>query len=602
MRKNFYPPAALISLVVTLVVLAACSGPVNGPESTTQTASGNTLVATGDCRLALLLPGLATDDSSLQASVKEASDQNGCQLDVHAAEDHPENMVAQIKEAAQKNVSGMIIKPIDQSDVGTAVQQTSQKGLPVIVIGAGVLPTIQTNRLVPDYIDGARKAAGFVCGAIHEQGNIIQLVDSQIDGADGQVSKAFSDGIKGTCPEAKLTTVTVQGSGEDAAKNAMLQVLSANPDISAVFAYTESAMNGAFDANREAGIMGVVTSEFGQESETAAADPTRAVDAVLLASGNETGKAAVQAVLAQIKGAAAKPQITVPMQISVADFAFQLPPNPTAKRITIGVILPDGADPFYQGVYRGLLIPARSLDNVTLKVRSGNNDPQRMIQELDWMVNAKVNAILLSPVEDPAFLIAVDRVARSGTPLVMLGVALKMDKIVSQISFDEYAAGYKAGEYLCTALSGKGTIADVFDSANPEKEAVRSRGLQDYQKENCPEVKIITQALPAGSEPACQGLQKFLSEAGPITGIFAHSDNLGLCAVDTSKVEFVVGIGASAEALQSIKVGKLSATIGQYPSEMGQIAMETTIEYLYGKQVEPNKPFPVNLITKDTLK
>jgi ribose transport system substrate-binding protein len=612
MRKHFCFPAVLISLVVTVAVLAACSGPVNRPEPPTQTAPGNKPVetstfvaaspATGDCSLALLLPGQATDYSSLQAGVKEAADQNGCQLDVYAAEYHPEKMVAKINEADQKNVWGMIIKPIDNADVETAIQQTSQLGLPVIVIGADGLPAIQTNRVVPDFIDGARKAAGFVCRAIHEHGNIVQLVDSQIDGADGQVSKAFSDGIQTTCPEAKLTTVPVQGSEEDTAKKAMLQVLSANPDISAVFAYTESAMNGAVNANQEAGIMGVVTSEFGQEPETAAADPTRVVDAVLRASGSETGKAAVRAALAQANGAAAVPQIAVTMQISVSDIAFQLPPDPTARRITIGVILPDGADPFYQQVYRGMLAPARSLDNVTLKIRSGNNDPQRMIQELDWMVNAKVDAILLSPVEDPALLSAIDRVARSGTPLVTLGLELGMDKIISQISFDEYAVGYRAGEYLCAALGGKGTLADVYDSANPEKEAVRSRGLQDYQQENCPEVKIITQALPAGSEPACQGLQKFLSEAGPVAGIFAHSDKLGLCAAEASSTAFVIGIGASTEAIQSIKDGILSATLGQYPYEMGQIAMETTIEYLYGKPVEPNKPFPVNLITRDSLK
>ena len=63
----------------------------------------------------------------------------------------------------------------------------------------------------------------------------------------------------------------------------------------------------------------------------------------------------------------------------------------------------------------------------------------------------------------------------------------------------------------------------------------------------------------------------------------------------------MVGVGDSPAALQSIQAGKLSATIGQYPQEMGQIAMETTLEYLYGKPVEPGKPFPVKLITKESL-
>jgi len=612
MQKQFFYSTALINLMATLVILAACSSPVNGAESSTQTVSGgkpietSTFVAdsssTGDCRLALLLPGQVSDYSTIQTGVKETADQNGCQLEVYGSGYDPKTMAAQINEAVQNKAWGIIIKPIDHADVETAIQQTSKLGLPVIVIGADGISSIQTNRVVPDFIDGAQQAAGFVCGAIHEHGNIVQLVDNQIDGVDGRVSKTFSDGIKTTCPEARVTTVSLQDSGEDEAKKAMLQVLSENPDISAVFAFTESALNGAVKANQEAGILGVVTSEFGQEPEAMDTDEIRIVDAILRPSGNEIGKAAVKAALAQVKGADAETEISVAMQIKVTDISFQLPPDPTTKRITIGVLLPDGADPFYQQVYNGLLTPARSLDNVTLKVRSGNNDPQKMIRELDWMVNAKVDAILISPVEDPDLLIAIDRVARSGTPLVTLGLQLGMDNIISQISFDEYAIGYSAGEYLCAALGGTGVIADVHDSANPEKEAVRSRGLQDYRQGNCPEVKVITQALSTGIEPACQELQRFLSEAGSVDGMFAHSDELGLCAVDTSKIKFVVGVGASDKALQSIKDGKLSATLGQYPYEMGLIAMETTIEHLYGKQVEQNKPFPVNLITKDNLK
>jgi len=604
MRKYSYFPVVLIILVVTMVVLAACSGVVNRQEQSTRTAPGNIPASpvAGECRLALLLPGLSTDDSSLQAGVLEAASQNECQLDVYAARDAPGIMVAQIEEAVQTEVGGVIIKPIDQADVQAAILQISQPGLPVIVIGAQGLPAIHTNRVVPDLIDGARQAAGFACAAIHEQGNIVQLADSQMDSADSLVSKAFSDGIKGTCPEVKLTTITLQDSEEGTAKRAMLQVLSANPDISAVFAFTAGAMDGAVSANQEAGILGVITMEFGQEPGTAGADRTSTVDAVLRSPGGETGRAAVRVALAQANGAAAEPKISVPMQISVTDISFQLPPDPAARRITIGVLLPDGADPFYQQVYRGLLTPARALDNVTLKVRSGNNDPQKMSRDLDWMVNAGVDAILISPIEDPDLLTAIDEIVRSGTPLVTVGLKLENDRIISQVSFDEYAVGYRAGEYLCAALDGIGTLADVYDLGNPEQEAARSRGLQDYQQENCPEVKIISQAFPAGSQPACQGLLRFVSDAGPFTGMFAHSGELWSCAVDSSNTRFVVGIGTSPETIQSIQAGKLSATLGQYPYEMGLIAMETTLEYLYGKSVEPNKPFPVDLITRDSLK
>ena len=611
MRKRFYIPVVLIGLFFILVVFATSSGPLSSPASPAQTPSGTGPVGTGPvgtassaggtCRLALLLPGQAADAAGLQAGVKAAADSYACQLDVSAAAGSSESMLAQLHQAVQKQVTGILIEPIDQPDVQASIQQTGQAGLPVIVIGPTALPALQATRVLPDFIAGAKLAASFICRAVQEQGVIVQLVDSRIDGPDGRVSKTFSDGIQATCPAARLISVPLQSSGADPAKAAMLQVLSANPDISAVFAYTDTEMDGVFNADQQAGMLGVVTSEFGQESGPAASDPTRIVDAVLRSPAGEIGKAAVQAALAQAGGASSSSQINVPMQISFSDVAFQLPPDPTARPLTVGVILPDGADPLYQQMYGGLLVPARALDSVILKIRSGNNDPHKMIQELDWLVNAKVNAILISPVQDPDLISAIERVVRSGTPVVTLGLHLGLTDLISQVSFDEYDAGYSAGEYLCSASAGKGTLADVYDNANPDVEALRSRGLQEYQQKNCPAVKIVSRALPSGSGPACQGLQEFISEAGPFTGVFAHSDELGLCAVASSKAGFVVGIGDTPAAIQSIQAGKLSATVGQYPQEMGQIAMETTLEYLYGKPVQPDKPFPVKLITRESL-
>jgi ribose transport system substrate-binding protein len=603
MKKCFYSAAILINLSVMMVFPAACSS--SGSQTALEANPTATSVipadsfSDGGCRVALLLRGTETDTPAIQAGVKEAAAQNDCQVNVYAAEQQAEKMAAQINEAGQENFLGMIIMPIDNADVQTVIQQTGKAGVPVVVIGGNEVAAVQTNRVVPDFMDGARQAAGFVCGAIHEHGNVVQLVDPRIDGADGQVSKAFSEGIKTTCPEAKLTTIPLEGVDEAAAKQAMLKSLSTERDISAIFAFTESAMNGALQANQEAGILGVITAEFGEEPVSADAAQVRAVDAVLCASGNEIGRTAFQAVLSASKDSAVESQITIPMQTQVTDISFQLPPDPTTKRITIGVLLPDGSAPFYQQVYAGLLTPARSLDNVTLKVRSGNNDPKRMTQELDWMVKSGVDAILISPVEDADLLLALDRVARSGTPLVTLGLQLGMESIVSQISFDEYAMGYSSGEYLCTSMGGQGKVADIHDSANLEKEKVRSQGLQDYMQGNCPGIKITTQAF--SSSAACGELQEFLSK-NAMDGVFAHSDELGLCAADVSKTKYVISIGAGDKALQSIRDGKLSATLGHYPYEMGLIAMETTLEHLYGKQVEPSKPFPVNLITKDTLK
>ena len=267
MRKRFYYPAVLVSLVFMLLALATSSVPLNQSAAPVQTVSANGPVgaapASAACRMALLLPGHAGDYASLQTGVRAAATQNGCQLDVYAAGGQPEDMAAQLHQAVQKHVTGLLVEPLDQADGAAAIQQAGQAGLPVVVIGAAGLPALHTTRVVPDFIGGARQAASFLCRAVHEQGTIVQLVDSRIDGADGLVSQAFSDGIQASCPAAKVITELLQASGAEPAKAAMLQVLSANPDISAVFAYNDSTMEGVFDADLQAGIMGVATSDFG---------------------------------------------------------------------------------------------------------------------------------------------------------------------------------------------------------------------------------------------------------------------------------------------------------------------------------------------------
>lgn len=599
---------AVISTATAMAAPSAVS--TFGPSEPVQPALQltPTQVTAGSCLVSVILAGEKEQSSGLQSGLTEAAESKACRVEINAIGSDADAMAAQIAAAVQKSADGIILIPLSgavSSAVEGAVQQALDAGIPVISIGVEAVLQDQTSQVIPDAAGGAQKAASFLCQALHERGRVLELTEPGTDRGQ-QISAAFEQQFRAVCPEAELVSISLKDTASETARQAVSAELAGNSDVAGVFSPAGSGLTGAMQAFDEQGVLGVVSAYIKGDTLSPSADLPEHADGVVQTPANDLGKAAMDALLNSIQGKKTRVRVEVPMDVRTSEAGFSLPPDFNARRVTIGVVLPEVTSDFYEQMYTGLLTTGRSLDNVSLKIRSAGGDPQKFIQILDGMIAAKVDAILVAPTQDETVIQAVAAAGQQGVPIITVGYPIPDGKLVSQIRFDDYGLGYRAGEYLCSAMGSQGTLADLYSPADKAAEQERTAGLQAYIQDKCAGIKIVTQKLAPDETKACADAADLVAGATPFTGVFAHSDALALCTVSAleanSKSAVVVGNGETAEAIESIRAGKLNATIGQYPSEMGTIAMETVIEYLYDKPIEADKPFPVNVITKETLK
>jgi ribose transport system substrate-binding protein len=176
------------------------------------------------------------------------------------------------------------------------------------------------------------------------------------------------------------------------------------------------------------------------------------------------------------------------------------------------------------------------------------------------------------------------------------------------VGSDNYAGGKLAGEYLVKATGGKAHVGILEGIPGHETGDSRLRGFRDAVKA-APGVAVVA-SQPANWERD-QGFNVFqnMLQAHPdIDSVFACSDLMALGAVEairaagrTGKIR-VIGFDALDDAKKAIAAGTMDASVAQFPSEMGKVAVENAVEVIHGKKIADDIKVKLELVTKDNVK
>jgi ribose transport system substrate-binding protein len=77
------------------------------------------------------------------------------------------------------------------------------------------------------------------------------------------------------------------------------------------------------------------------------------------------------------------------------------------------------------------------------------------------MINRRVDAIALAPIDRQAMVSVVDRAADRHVPVIIFDSGVDTQRFVSQVATDNYKAGQMAGERMGKILDGKGKVVIV---------------------------------------------------------------------------------------------------------------------------------------------
>ena len=101
--------------------------------------------------------------------------------------------------------------------------------------------------------------------------------------------------------------------------------------------------------------------------------------------------------------------------------------------------------------------------------------------------------------------------------------------------------------------------------------------------------------------------QNILQAHPDVQGIFACNDLMALGAVEAADQAgkkgkiVIIGFDATDDARKAILEGRMAGSIAQYPSAMGEAAVENAVKLIRGEKIPKKIPTKVEMITQEML-
>ena len=182
---------------------------------------------------------------TLQEGAEAKAKELGMELTVLDAGDDATKQQSNIEDLLSKDISVLIVNPVDSEAVAPAVQEALDKGVKVIAVDRMVEGAEVDCSIASDNVAGAEMAAEYLVKEVGEGAEVAEL-----EGVNG--ASATIDRGKGfhNIADKQLKVVAKQTAefNRDEGLKVMENILQANPNIKAVFAHNDEMALGALEA------------------------------------------------------------------------------------------------------------------------------------------------------------------------------------------------------------------------------------------------------------------------------------------------------------------------------------------------------------------
>ena len=283
-----------------------------------------------------------------------------------------------------------------------------------------------------------------------------------------------------------------------------------------------------------------------------------------------------------------------------------------AERPRIALVLKTLNNPFFIDMRKGATTAAERL-NVELIVQSAERetDIERQMQIIENLVQAGVAAICIAPSGSKEIVPAVGKAKRAGIPVVIVD-----DRIDAQaaaeagvhtdayVGSDNVEGGRIAGRYLVEITGGRATVALLEGIPGHQTGDARLQGFREAITGSDGIHVVSSQTANWERDQGFTVFQNMLEANPSIDAVFACNDMMALGAIEaiaaagkTGRIR-VIGFDAVDDARTAIASGSMAATVAQFPSEMGRLAVESAVKLIRHESVPAEQPTKLGLITR----
>lgn len=256
--------------------------------------------------------------NQMNKGAQDAANASGKKLVIFNANDNPVSQNDAIENYIQQGVKGILVDAIDVNGIMPAIKEATAAKIPVIAIDAVLPAGPQAAQVGVDNLEGGKIIGKyFVDYVAKSMGGKARLgiVGALNSAVQNQRQKGFEDTIKSN-PGITVADVVDGQNVQDTAMTAAENLMTGNPDLTAIYATGEPALLGAIAAVENQGRQKEIK-VFGWDLTSKAISGIDGgyVEAVLQQDPKKMGEEAVKALNALTSGKTVSKTILVPATV-----------------------------------------------------------------------------------------------------------------------------------------------------------------------------------------------------------------------------------------------------------------------------------------------
>jgi len=280
-------------------------------------------------------------------------------------------------------------------------------------------------------------------------------------------------------------------------------------------------------------------------------------------------------------------------------------PVPAAP-LTIAVVPPGLVSPFHVQVDQGASVTCDSH-----AVRLLHPSPPRetdfaeQVRIVEDLITQHVAAISVCAIGNEAIVPAVKKANAAGIPFFIHNSLepLPAGVVAAYIGYNQRKGGRLMGRKAVELLGGKGKVL-ILEGIPGYHTRERTAGFREGLDLPHHPGLIVVGSQPADWErsKAMSVTENFLQREPDLKLVFVCSDEMALGAAQAAKAHgkpgiFFLGIDGNPNAIDAIKSGAMTATLGVHPRKMGAMVVETMLKKLTGGHVARFVETPMEVVT-----
>lgn len=264
-------------------------------------------------------------------------------------------------------------------------------------------------------------------------------------------------------------------------------------------------------------------------------------------------------------------------------------PAPEDK-VLIGIVEQQLGNPFFGAIQESAKGTAEAAGAEVIIANSKTaGDSETQVTAIQDMINRKVKGIVVDPANATALVPVIEQARDAGILVIAVNTQTDpFDAVDATFETDNLEAGRLIGAWAKAALGDQDAKVALLDYDLTDKTAkfrhdgfLKGFGLT----EDSPEIvaQKETSASVDGGQAAMENMLQAHRDINVVYGINEPMAQGAFAAAKAQGLEsgiLFTGIDGSCSGVQAVKNGEIGATVAQFPTYMGQKAVEAILQYV----------------------